>query len=200
VATFLRAASIEIDEFVAHGVNVLVTSDPLADGVDGVLPLSLFAGWLIRLDLPAKSLDLDPYPQQGPHLVGELGVLENDDLLFVKCRLKEAREAYFLLDTGASYNAISLKLARALSSPDLLGGGISLRGGTAALEGHPTRMLTHLQIGALELPPDPMVAVDLSLASRYHQLVVSGLIGFPALRGLVLVVNYRDGVISMAPK
>ena len=199
-ARSLRAETIEIDDFLARAVHVLVSDERLPDGVDGVLPLSLFAGLLIRLDLPAKSLDLYPYPEQMEHQTAEIAALQNNDLLFVKCRLNGAREGYFLLDTGASYNAISLRLAKELSSPDLLNAAVSLQGGTDAVAGHLTRTLTRLQVGTQELLPDPMVAVDLSLASRYHGLEVSGLIGFPALRNLVLTVNYRDGLIRMGPK
>jgi predicted aspartyl protease len=118
----------------------------------------------------------------------------------VKCQLNCGREGYFLLDTGASYNAISHKLARKLNCSGLLGSDVSLQGGTVPVDGYLTGAVTRLRIGSLKLAPDPLVDVDLSLASRYHQLEISGLIGYPALRGLALVVNYRDGRICVASK
>jgi predicted aspartyl protease len=196
----VRAGTIGIDDFLVRGVDVLVSDERLPDGVDGVLPLSLLAGYLIRLDLPAKSLDRDPYPEQVLHQTGDVAAFRNHGLLFVKCRPNADREAYFLLDTGASYNAISLRLARELSSPDLFNDAVPLQGGTDAVEGHLTCMFRRLRLGTLDLLRDPMVAVDLSLAGSYHHLEVSGLIGFPALRNSVLQVNYRDGVIRIAPK
>ncbi len=200
VAKALRAETVEVDDFIARDVDVLVTDNKVADGVDGVLPLSLFGSLLIQLNMPAKSLDLDPYPQDAPHQTGELVAIRNNDLFFVKCQLNGAREGYFLLDTGASYNAISHKLARKLNSSDLLGSDVSLQGGTVPVDGYLTSAVTRLRIGSLELVPDPLVDVDLSLASRYHQLEISGLIGYPALRGLALVVDYRDGRICVASK
>jgi predicted aspartyl protease len=200
VVKAVRAETIEIDDFMARDVDVLVTDNKVGDGVDGALPLSLFRGLLIRLNIPAKSLDLEPYPQEVPDRTGELAAIQNHDLFFVKCQLNGTREGYFLLDTGASYNAISHKLARKLNSSDLLGSDVSLRGGTVPVDGYLTSAVTRLRIGGLELVPDPLVDVDLSLASRYHQLEISGLIGYPALRGLALVVNYRDGRICVASK
>jgi len=200
VVKAVRAETIEIDDFMARDVDVLVTDNKVGDGVDGALPLSLFRGLLIRLNIPAKSLDLEPYPQEVPDRTGELAAIQNHDLFFVKCQLNGTREGYFLLDTGASYNAISHKLARKLNSSDLLGSDVSLRGGTVPVDGYLTSAVTRLRIGGLELVPDPLVDVDLSLASRYHQLEISGLIGYPALRGLALVVNYRDGRICVASR
>ena len=197
VAKFLRAETIAIDDFVARSVKILVTDEPLADGVDGVVPLTLFRGFLMRLNASTHSLDLEPYPPERARQPGELEVIEDNDLLFVKCHLNGSRDACFLLDTGASYNAISLALARELSSPDLMNHAISLQGGTAALQGRLTRVLTNFRVGARELVPDPMVVIDLSLMSRYHQMEISGLIGFPALRESVLAVNYRDGRIRI---
>ncbi len=200
VAKALRAETIEVDDFIARDIDVLVTDNKVADGVDGVLPLSIFGSFLIRLNIPAKSLDLDPYPQEAAHQTGELAAIRNHDLFFVKCQLNGAREGYFLLDTGASYNAISHKVARKLNSSDLLGSDVSLQGGTVPVDGYLTSAVTRLRIGTLELVPDPLVDVDLSLASRYHQLEISGLLGYPALRSLALVVNYRDGRICVASK
>jgi hypothetical protein len=54
--------------------------------------------------------------------------------------------------------------------------------------------------GSRELAAGPVVAIDLSTASRYHNLEVSGLIGYPALRDSVLIVNYRDGLVRIDSK
>jgi predicted aspartyl protease len=199
-AKSVRAETIQVGDFVARDVDVLVTDNKVAEGVDGVLPLALFGGFVIRLDMPSKSLDLDPYPEQAPRQTGDLAAVRNHDLLFVKCQVNGARDGYFLLDTGASYNAISRALARTLNSSDLFGSDISLRGGTVPVDARLTSAVTRLRIGTLELMPAPLVSVDLSLASRYHRLEISGLIGYPALRGLALVVNYRDGLVRVASK
>ena len=196
-AKLLCARTVEIDSFVAHDVNVLVANDHFADGIDGVVPFVLFRPYLVRLNVPAKSLDLQPYPDQTPARAEETAAVESNDLLFVKCRLNRSRDAFFLLDTGASYNAVSLKLAKELASPDLMDRAVPLRGGTAAMEAPATGVLTRMQMGSLELVPNPMVVVDLSLLSRYHQMEIAGLIGFPALRDATLVVNYRDRMVRI---
>ena len=39
---------------------LLIADDRLPDGPDGVLPLAAFSGFLIRLDIPAKTIELLP--------------------------------------------------------------------------------------------------------------------------------------------
>jgi hypothetical protein len=86
--------------------------------MDGVIPMSLFAAFLVRLDMPGKALDLMPYPEGGPIRAGgfEPAVLR-DGLLFLRGAVNDAQEGYILLDTGASYSAVSRRTARALKSP-----------------------------------------------------------------------------------
>ena len=58
----LYAGTIEIGDLTLRNLPLLIAGHGLAEGIDGVLPLSAFAGFLIRLDIPRKSLELLPYP------------------------------------------------------------------------------------------------------------------------------------------
>ena len=60
--------------------------------------------------------------------------------------------------------------------------------------------ILRFRVGTQELKTDPFVAVDLSKASRYYDLEVSGLVGYPALRNSVLTVNYREQLVLIEPK
>jgi predicted aspartyl protease len=192
----LLAAVVAIGDFLAHDVPTLVAGESIADGIDGVAPLTLFAEYLIRLDFRHKSLELVPYEANSPGQ-DDLPVLSNNDLLFVKCKLNRNREGYFLFDTGASYNAISRKLADSLSDPDLLDRGIALQGGVSGLMGQFVGALTNMRFGPVEFRPTHLVAIDLSQASRHHNLEIAGLLGYPALRDLAVQVNYRDTRIQV---
>jgi hypothetical protein len=56
------------------------------------------------------------------------------------------------------------------------------------------------RVGGRDLQADPLVAIDLSMASRYYNFEVSGLLGYPALRNSVVIVNYREGRVQIDHK
>jgi hypothetical protein len=190
------AATIELAGLTLHNVPTVIAGRLLAEGIDGVIPLSLFSGYLIRLDIPAQTLDLLPYPEAQSGAAGTIHALASNDLLFLKGVFNETHEGYFLLDTGASYNAISQSLNRQAHRSTLFAAAADVQAGTAAVDADLFPDAARLRFGARVLSAQPLIAIDLSTISRYHKLEVSGLIGYPALRNSVLTVNYRDGLVS----
>jgi hypothetical protein len=192
-----QAQTVQTGDLVLHNVPVVIENHKLADGIQGALPLSLFAGYLIRLDLPAKSLELLPYPPEREHPDDSIGTVVNNRVLFVKGTVNEKSDGYFLIDTGASYSAISNNLARDLKLSGSLAERVPLQAGTVSLEAPLIRGWVRLRLGSQPVATDSVVAVDLSTSSRYHQLEISGLIGYPALSNSVLTVSYRDRFIRI---
>lgn len=192
----LSAATLDIGDLRLRNLPVLVADHTMADGIHGA-PLSIFAAFLIRLDIPRKRLDLLPYPPGPADTTGALKTLSSNHLLFVKGTVNETVEGYFLLDTGASYTAISQNTARRLNLPRALAPQISLVGGTAEMDAPLLDDRVRMRLGTMELRAGSVVAVDLSMAGRYHQFEVAGLIGYPALHESVLIVNYRDGFVRI---
>ena len=193
----VRAATVEIGDLLLRDVPLLISGKALGEGIQGVLPLSIFSAFLIRLDVPRKTLDLLPYPAESPDGSENLRALTTNNLLFVRGTVNGRREGYFLLDTGASYIALSKTLARELNLSEALAERVPLQGGTTALDAPIVRGDVRLRFGARELEAGPVVTVDLSVGSRYHNLDFAGLLGFPALSGSVLLVNYRDGLVRI---
>ncbi len=194
-----RAETVQVGDLTLRDVPVLIENRTLADGIQGALPLSIFSGFLIRLDIPAKTLDLLPYPDQQAPSSGDLRSLSSNHLLFLKGTANDSREGYFLLDTGASYTAISRNMARQLAMPEPLADRVPLQGGTVAIDAALLRGSFRLRFGSRELETQQVVAVDLSTASRYHQLEIAGLIGYPALCNSVVMVSYRDNSVRIEP-
>ncbi len=122
--------------------------------------------------------------------------VSSNQLLFLKGTVNETHEGYFLLDTGASYNAISRNMVRRLNISEALASLIPMQGGVAEMDAPLLTGQVRLRLPTNELARGPVVALDLSTASRYHNLEVSGLIGYPALSGSVLSVNYRDSLVA----
>ena len=196
----VRAATIEIGALVLRDLSVLISDRFIAEGVQGVVPLSAFSGFLIRLDVPGKTLDLLPYPAAPPDRSDSLQALSNNNLLFIRGTVNERRDGYFLLDTGASYSALSRTLARELNISEALAQRVPLQAGTTEFDAPLVTSGVRFRFGTSELVPGAVVAVDLSLSSRYHNLDISGLLGFPALSGSVLVVNYRDRLVRIGSR
>jgi hypothetical protein len=58
----VAGGSVTIGDLTLRDCEVLTVDGKLIEGIDGVIPLALFADFLVRLDLPRKTLELDPYP------------------------------------------------------------------------------------------------------------------------------------------
>src|SRR5262249_9039109 len=129
-----------------------------------------------------------------------LRVVASNQLLFVIGTVNQTIQGYFLLDTGASYTAVSRKLARELKLCESLAPRISLVGGVGGVDAPVVFGGVRLRLGMREFETGPVGAVDLSTASRYHQVEIAGLLGYPTLRDSVLTLNYRDGLVRIDPR
>jgi predicted aspartyl protease len=197
-----RAApgTVQIGALVLKDCDILVV-DRLVDGVDGVIPMSLFADFLVRLNVPAKVLELDAYPPDPPVLdASYLPVRADNRLFFLRSILNESQSGYVLLDTGATYSAISPDAARASRNHWSPANAIALRGSAGGIEGFPLPPGIRFQIGARVLSADPAVVVDLSDIARHHQFGITGILGYPALRNSIVTLDYRDSLVRIEGK
>jgi hypothetical protein len=167
----------------------------LAGGIDGVIPISLFAGFLVRLDLPGKALDLTPYPEPGPVPFGFEPATLRDGLLFLRGAMNNAPPGNILLDTGACYSAVSRRTARLLSASLLAP--TDLRGPNGPVDGGFLEGAVRFEVAGRSLTGEPVVAVDLSAFSALNGLETDGVLGYPALRFSVLTVDYRDALVRI---
>jgi hypothetical protein len=197
---YQTADTLELGDLTLRNVPILVSDRSIADGIQGVLPLSIFSDFLIRLDFPAKRLDLLPYGAGNADGSAAIPVVPSNRLLFVKATVNEAHEGYFLLDTGAAFTAISRDLASQLHISEILADRVPLRGGIADMDAPLLSGSVRLHLAPTHLVAGPVVAVDLSTASRYHGFAISGLIGYSAVCDSVLTVNYRDSAIRIGPR
>jgi hypothetical protein len=173
-----------------------VVPGALAGGIDGVIPMSLFGGFLIRLDLPGKALDLSPYPERGAARTAgfETAVLR-EDMLYLRGDMNDALDGYILLDTGACYSAISRRTAQALrcsliSAADLRGPSGSVNGGF--IDGG-----IRFRVAGASLTAEPVVALDLAAFSAFNGVETAGVLGYPTLLHSVLTVDYRDALVHI---
>ena len=189
------AGSVDVGPLQFRNCRVDMAPGVLAEGIDGVIPMSLFGGFLIRLDLPGKALDLTPYPDGAAQPAGTVPAILRDDLLFVRGALNDALEGYILLDTGASYSAVSQRTAKVLRSSPV--SSIDLRGAGGAVNGDLITAGVRFQVAGRSFTADPVVALDLAALSALNGVDAIGVLGYPALRASILTVNYRDALVRI---
>jgi len=190
--------TVEIGDLLLRDCDMLAVDAKVLEGVDGVIPMSLFAGFLVHFDVPGKTLDLEPYPYNPPTPDDGFSPARSDhSLLFLQAVLNESQAGYLLLDTGAAYNAVSLSAARAWKNYRILSATISLRGGTGDTDGFLLPPGVHFRFGSRVLSADPAVVVDLSDFVRHHQFEVAGILGYPALRRSIVTIDYRDALVRV---
>ena len=200
-AKITKAGRVEIGDLVFRDCGLIIADGKLLDGIDGVIPLSLFAGFLVRLDIPRRTLDLRPYPPDGPVEDGDLThVRASNNLLFIWAVLNDSREGYILLDTGAFFNAISESTARALKYPRLFASSVQLQSGVGATEGKMIPSGVRFRFGSRLVEASPVVVVCLDELELHHGMQVAGIVGYPALRESILTINYRDGLVGIGGK
>jgi predicted aspartyl protease len=198
-----RASSgtIQIGDLVLDDVDMLVVDGQILDGVDGIVPMSLFASFLLRLDVPGKVLALDTYSSDlAIPDASNLPVRADNRLLFLQTVLNESQQGYVLLDTGATFSAISAAAARRARNCWSLTNPILLLGSSGGVEGFPLSPGVRFRFGTRVLSADPAVVVDLSDLERHHQFPIAGILGYPAIRNSIVTINYRESLIRIEGK
>ncbi len=194
-----RAETVEIGPISFRNCSVAFVEGTIAEGADGVIPLALFSDFLMRLDLPGRTLRLIPYPEEKGPEGSSNRALEQHDFLLVESVLNRKHHGYVILDTGAFCSAISREVA------DTLGGSrnvadLPIGAGTGPATGQLVSADVHFEIAGQEFVPDRVVALDLLNLSRHYGVEVVGVVGFPDLSPYVLTVDYRNRSVKIEPK
>jgi len=193
------AESVDIGPVSFRNCRVALVDGKVVEGADGVIPLALFSDFLMRLDLPEKTLGLIPYPgEQGPAVSSNRAVGKSD-LLLVRTVLNRKHHGYVVLDTGAFCSAISREVAGTLGGSHILPD-LRIGAGTGAARGQLISAAVHFEIAGQELVPNDVVALDLLNLSRHYGVEVVGVLGFPALSPYVLTIDYRSRLVKIEPK
>lgn len=193
--------TVQIGDLLLSGCEMAVVSGHIMDGVDGVIPLSLFSAFLVRLDVPHRTLELDPLPDKATAQDDSYSPVRTENsMLFLQTTLNSSQTGYVLLDTGSSFNAVSWAALGAHRDFGFEYPNVPLLAGTGETEGFRLPHGVRFRFGSRVLSADPAIVVDLSKLSGRHRLPIAGLLGYPALRTSVVTVNYRDGLVRLAGK
>jgi hypothetical protein len=78
-----RAEAVEIGSISYRNCPVAFVKGKVVDGADGVIPLSLFSAFRLRLNLPEKVLGLIPYPREEDQAASSIGGVAKYELPLV---------------------------------------------------------------------------------------------------------------------
>jgi predicted aspartyl protease len=210
LAQSLRIASLEMRNCLIEVSDGLPPTD-----ADGVIGAAMFQRFLIRFNAGEKILELLPFANQEPGAFWPERPWHGHDrtvapgmesftrahqighLLLIGARINQERFGYFLLDTGAAFSSLASELAGAgsLNTRAMPVSGLSGRAsGTVRLSP------VQFQIAREPIVDSDAIAIDLREMSRQEGVEISGLIGYPAISQGILTINYRDGLIDVAPR
>ena len=191
-----QAETVEIGPVSFRNCRVALMDGKVVEGADGVIPLSFFSDFLVRLNLPAKTLGLIPYPPEQDPAIPSTRRITHRDVLLVVAVLNGKQSGLVVLDTAAFCSAISREVTGTLSgfpiAPE-----IRIGAGTGATTGQLVSSVVRFQIAGQELIPNEVVALDLSNLSRHYGVDVVGVLGFPALSPYVFTIDYRTGLVKI---
>jgi len=194
-ARLTQAKMVEIGPISFRDCRVALVDGKVVEGADGVIPLSFFSEFLLRLDFPEKKLSLIPYPPE----IRVDGALTKSRALLVPATLNGTQSGFVVLDTAAFSSAVSRKFAWDAGDSGRIPG-IRIAAGTGSATGEVVSSAVRFQIAGQVLSPNDVVALDLSNLSRHYGMEVVGVLGFPALSAYILTIDYRNECVKMSVK
>ena len=195
-ATVGRAATVEIGPVRFRNCPVVLVDGKVVEGADGVIPLSLFSDFLVRLNLDEKMLRLIPHPPEQDQATLSVPAFAKARLLLVSATLNGKQGGHVMLDTGAFCSAVSREFADTLSS-SRIAAEIQIGAGTGPVTGQLVPSAVYFEIAGQVFSPNNVAALDLSDLSRHCGMEIIGVLGYPALSTYILTIDYRNGLLSL---
>ncbi len=207
LADSVRVGDVEFRDCVIH-----ISDKRLLQNAQGLIGSDVFEQFLISLDLPGLSVRLQPLPviegrrYDDPKSWEELDRHSIPDLsefmrvrrwshLLLDTLVNKKVRGYFYLDTGAGANFISVDLARKVTS--LQTADATIRGISGNVKNVSVARNVLLQAGGFLQQNDGMWAISFKELSKNIGLEISGLLGHPILSQLIIVIDYRDGLLNL---
>lgn len=189
-AQVARAASFEAGGLKIANVLLNVGHVDLAPQADGFIGLDIFHDFLIRLNAPARMLELTPYTENA---CGECSrVLRIGHLLLMRGTINGAAEGYFVLDSGSSRTVVSRRLVAEGGRAAVLNGAqgpidLAVPSGPIVI-----------RLAGQRLMDFEYAAFDAAGISSQNGTEIAGAIGYSLLRDLVTTVDYRNGLVQLS--
>jgi tetratricopeptide (TPR) repeat protein len=196
---------VTIGELEFHDCHVHVTPRNNPD-FDGLIGTNVFEDYLVKVDLPARKLLMEPLPELIETASGKAPARKSSftqfyrfgHILLMPTTVGTSARGLFLLDTGSATNSISPQLARRVSR--VRGSNVAVHGMSGNVKDVYTADEAVLQFSRFSQLHQDMVTFDVHAISKDLGTEVSGFIGFPTLRNMKMIIDYRDGLVDFEYK
>ena len=159
-----------------------------------MIGLDVFKDFLIRLDAPARSLELLPFPDepQGGSAIcpGCLRAYRSGSLLLVRGTINGRADGYFVIDSGSRYTMLSCKLVPQPGSP------ATFHGAQGDQDVSVPSSPVNIRLGDKHLVDFEYATFDTSEISSRNGVEISGAIGYSLIRNFALTVDFRHGLVN----
>jgi len=186
---------------------VQVSNQEFVDIEDGLIGTNVFSEFMVTVDFAAAKLRLEPLPGYQPgaeesidatppaNEPGWAHVFQFGHMLLIPTRVGEAREALFVIDTGAARTLISYDLAAEVSKlnrTDKTG----LRGINGEVADIYQTGDLYVQFAGFRQRNLGMTSFDMWPQSKSLGTEVSGFLGLPVLSMFTMTLDYKDGLVK----
>lgn len=196
---------------------VSVSERRLDTDTEGIIGTDVFHKFLIRLSYPEGVLQLLAFPKGNdsstiadgqsafdfdrfgrgvpPEMTRPTLVRLVSGKMLMRTSVNDKLHGYFLIDSGASDNFISKKLAEKASA---IGREYQLRvkGMSGSIKQLYSANHITLQFANFRQSNPGVLAFDFSEVSKPLGVEISGLLGHPLLKHFTLLIDYRDGAVQ----
>jgi TonB family protein len=199
----------------------------LPEDIDGLIGPDVFSDYVVTLDFPQRQMRLGPLPQRpgdpspasasletsdaqprvsladsardryvAPEMKDWTPVFRSGHSLIFPTYIGDAPAKLFIMDTGASHSLISLDAAREVAQLSGLNAPTS-KGLNGEVQTVQVADKVTLSFANVRQVVSGMTSEDTSSVSRDLGVGISGFIGFPTLRELVIAIDYRDNLVHV---
>ena len=194
---------LRIGDLVFKDVPVTISGQKTAGADDGLVGSDLFQAFLAVLDGPRRVLRLQLRPESDDDYDASVPSGEEDftrvrsfhHLMLVDTLVRGKQRGWFLIDSGASGNMISIAMARA-SGAYTGPGNLQLTGVSGRVDRALLARGVELFFGGLRMPGAEMMAIEFQKLNKSVRTEISGLIGFPMLETMVTTIDFRNGLVK----
>ena len=193
---------ITIGELEFHDCFIQATTREIAE-VDGTIGADVFARYLVTLDFGGHKLHLDPLPSASSQSEQSLSesysqAFSFGHFLLLPTEVGKKNAGLFVIDSGANINTISQE--QAVLVPQMRAYNMSMSGASGMVNSAFIADNTTLRFAKVHSGGERISTVDLHSVSKDLGVEISGQIGFSAMEGMKLTIDYRDGLVQFVSK
>ena len=216
--------SLRVGELEFHNCLVRVFDKRSVLPVDGLIGPDVFSSWIVTLDIPSREVRLSPLPKRpsdvaptpsdldtagegenaqvvprdryiAPEMQNWTPVFRYGHSLIFLTRIGKAPPKLFIMDTGSSRTIVSASAAKEVT-------GVSesdnrIRGINGDVKKVSAADDITISFARVTQRLGETAAIDTSNMGRGSGVEISGLIGFPTLRELIISIDYRDNLVNI---